>query len=70
MKIHHAPNLDVSISGSYQESAGTQMANGRSEKKDCQVCSGEGGWWETDNGGQFKNRHWRTCPTYNGTGKV
>lgn len=40
------------------------------KKLTCRGCNGEGGWWETGNGKEFKNRRWRTCPTCNGTGTV
>lgn len=38
------------------------MAKGDPPKKQpCPTCNGEGGWWETGNGGKFKNRRWVTC---------
>lgn len=40
----------------------------KKKKKACSVCDGNGGWWQTNNGHQFKNRRWVTCPTCKGTG--
>ncbi len=39
---------------------------GHEKKEECAGCSGNGGWWTTEDGKKL----WIPCATCNGTGKV
>lgn len=39
-------------------------------EKTCTVCDGNGGHFETENGGNRHHKRWITCPVCKGTGKA